>query len=295
MSRWRLVIVVIILGMIGYFRVGSSAIDYIVACITYPAVRMVTWVTDGTTRWYRHYRSVRELAASLEQSQETIAHLTAEVVALRGIRIHLDEVRELRRFRHRYETDWLLSAQVVARTISPEAHVIILDKGERHGVVRDMVAVYQNCLVGRVSDVYPWWCKVVLITDRLSKIPVTCSETHTEAIFEGINESNRGLLTYVSHLAPLQLHEMVLTSGQGFIYPQGFAVGRIKEIRCETDKLQYYVTVQPMFTIQNIKVCYLLTKGSEYHESAPLDNDEVTYFLQDAFRSNKDLSMTEPA
>jgi rod shape-determining protein MreC len=287
MNRWQLAILASILGIIGYFRVGATTIDYLVACLAYPGIRVITWATDTAARWYHYHQSVRELVASLEQSQAKIAHLSAEVIALRGTRIQLDEVREVRRFRRRYATDWLVCAQVVTRTISADAHIYILDKGERHGVKRDMVAVYQNCLIGRVSDVYPWWCKVTLVTDRLSKVPVVCAETKTEAIFEGMNDVSLGSLSYVSHLEPLKRGEMVVTSGQGFVYPKGFALGHVHEIRREADKLQYHVTVEPILNMQQVKVCFLLAKGSEYGEDNSLsDHDEKTCTVHEAYHEH---------
>jgi rod shape-determining protein MreC len=282
MKKRYVMFMLLILGVWGYFRIGMTQIDYMIAHIAYPGMYVMRYITDAGKKLLQHRRSLDELGAALAESQEQIARLTEEVIALRSTHIYLDELREVRAFRYRYSTDWMLSAQVVGRIISPQAHIIMLDRGVRHGVVRDMVAVYHNGIVGRVTEVYPWWCKVTLMTDRLSKIPAVCSATKTTGIFEGVNELGIGTLSYVSHLLPLEDGDLVITSGDGLVYPRGFAIGHIASIRQDSDKLQYHVTIKPLFNPYELRMCYLIARGAEYDATQPLIEDQDTVRITDA-------------
>jgi len=270
MKKRYVVVGLVLFGVGGYFQIGRAQIDYVIAHISYPVVYLAYQMTNIKNTWLRRRRSIDELVAALMTSQDTIARLSQEIIELRSTSLYLDELHDAQLFRYRYRTDWMIHAQVISKTISPDAHTIILDRGARHGVERDMVVVYQHGIVGRVSDVYPWWCKVTLVTDRLSKIPVICAATKTTGIFEGMNSLTEGSLSYVSHLEPLQEGDLLTTSGDGLIYPRGFAVGHITSIRHDSDKLQYAVTVKPLCDIGSLHQCYILARGAEYDATQPL-------------------------
>jgi len=61
--------------------------------------------------------------------------------------------------------------------MSENAQFILVDGGSRQGVKKDMVALHNNCLIGRVDDVYPWYCKICLITDPACKVAAYCAKT----------------------------------------------------------------------------------------------------------------------
>lgn len=257
--------------------------DRMVSLLLYPCVRCAQWVTEPVIRWRQHRTTVDTLIAALQKAREQEADLIAELVAVRSTNLYGDDIAEINRFRERYITTYAVSGQLIARHCSSHEQVLLLDVGSYHGVQEDMVAVWKNCLVGRVTAVYPRFCRVVAITDKRSKIPVACTQTKTQAIYEGMNDPQKGSLRFVSHLDRLEQGEIVIASGDGFIYPKGFAVGRICDFILDSQGLHYAVNLEPLIDIASLRYVYVIQKGSEYvPDEKELDqNDPALNKLQE--------------
>ena len=63
-----------------------------------------------------------------------------------------------------------------------------------------MIAVFKDCLVGRVVEVYPYYSKVILITDPTCKVAAICTSTNVKGIHEGMLSLTTTKLSFVNHL-----------------------------------------------------------------------------------------------
>jgi rod shape-determining protein MreC len=136
---------------------------------------------------------------------------------------------------------------------------VFIDRGASKGVQPNMVALYKNCLIGRVSEVYPSYSKVLLITDKTCKIAALCGTTKSSGIHEGLNKKDYCTLNYVSHLCTLEEGELVISSGEGLVFPQGFGLGKIKSFTRKG--LFYDVVIEPLVDLKNIEYVYIIQKG----------------------------------
>jgi len=108
---------------------------------------------------------------------------------------------------------------------------------------------------------------VTLITDQTSKIPVVCTQTGSQGILEGLNKLDVANLSFVSHLQTMVKDDLILSSGDGLVYPKGFAAGRIVDFSLNANNgLIYLVTVKPLAPLRDIRFCCLLSKGTFYKD-----------------------------
>ncbi len=187
--------------------------------------------------------------------QKKYNKLQARVIELEGTQAYLNGTQELRDFAKRYQQDYRVS-RVLSRTLSDQEQSFFIEGGESSGVERDMVVVYCNSVVGKIIEVYPWYSKVCLITDKRCKVGAYCAKTRAQGIHEGSNHSGQTELKYVDHLSSVNEGELVLTSGEGLVFPEGFALGTIASL-CP-DGLYQKVQVKPIFSIQSIDYCAVL-------------------------------------
>ena len=185
--------------------------------------------------------------------------LCAHVRELQASQAYINEIKELITFKKRYAYDNALLVRIMLKTTSSAEQSCLINAGLHAGVEPDMVAVYNNCIVGKVSRVYPWYSKIILLTDKRCKIAVSCLQTKARGIHEGVNASSKTCLTHVNHRELLQQGDEFFSSGEGIIFPQGFFVGTVSH--SITDALFHYVDVAPAFNIQEIEYCYLIKKG----------------------------------
>jgi rod shape-determining protein MreC len=177
---------------------------------------------------------------------------------------HCDTVTSnqwLNEYQHRY--DGIVGvAQVLTRLISVDNQSLILDVGSRQGIERDMVAVYKDCLVGRVVEVFPCMCRVALLTDQASAVPVWCAQTKSQGIAKGIGSNDVLELNYVNHLDALVKDDMVISHGEGLIYPKGLCIGFVQD--WQLDGFFYKVAIKPAIDVEEITYCTLVAKGSSF-------------------------------
>ena len=223
--------------------------------------------------------SLQKLEKSLDDLRVERDALFAENIALKAMRYYAEETRELSDFNKRYLLHRGHTAQVLARHFSPNNQFFLVDAGSVNGIKKDMVALYGNAIVGRVAHVYSWYCKVSLITDADCKVASVCLSSEAlpcspkrsakdggkdgpkkgaTGIHEGINDLSHTVMRYVSHLQSVALSDDVLSSGEGMVFPHGFALGKV--IAADKGELFYTITVRPALDFQTLRYCTLIAK-----------------------------------
>lgn len=254
---------VMVLGLIVcWYGMGTGwlVVDRCVAYGAYPLYRLTMVITEYATQWRDQWRTRDELKRALGEAEQEITQLRATIVALHAQQQYANMIAPLYRFCSRYAYDTALIVQVMSRCCSPDEQSIIVDAGSNQGVREDMIAIYGNGIVGRVTEVFAWYSRITLVTDKRCKIPVLCATTHTDGIYEGANSVREGRLLFVSCLDQLKPRDLVLTSGKGMIYPAGFAVGTVDTITHDAQGLYYRATITPYCDVFTITHCALLSK-----------------------------------
>jgi len=210
-------------------------------------------------RWLHNRRTARELEQQLAETTALCQELQAENIRLQGTLTHAHKTQELCAFAERYKKSEMRVAQVLARCFSDASHYFLIDAGSAHGVEPDMAVTHNNSLVGKISEVYHWYSKVCLISDHTCKVAVYGSKNHSYGIHEGCNRETETALCYVDHLQPLEQNELLISSGDGLVFPEGFGIGHIKTT--ETGPLHHDVTVTPLCNLRAIRYCTVFAKG----------------------------------
>ncbi len=270
MSRKKIqsTIIYIIIGIGSLFLIGHRFFPLFPrmmaqasSCIAYPALVVHCHVIDPIKVWFYQRKTMQKLRQKLEKIYKERDTLLAENIALRAAADYSKDITELITFKAQYEIAHARIAQVLVRHLSDQAHFFLIDVGRVHGIQVDMVATYKNCLIGKVIEVYPWYSKVELITDARSKIAGYCAATNVQGIYEGINNEHQTTLAYVSHLDQVKKGDMIMSSGEGLIFPRGFALGRVTAIAA--NGLYHTITAQPLVDLRHIKYCAIIARGTD--------------------------------
>lgn len=182
-------------------------------------------------------------------------NILQENVQLRALIHYSEKSKELVEFQERYKLKDAILAKILVKNFTSEEHSMIVNRGSRDGIQENMVAIYKFQLLGKVKRVFPTYSKVVFITDTYSKVSAYTNTGDSRGIVHGTNQLNSCHLKYVSHLKTIHNGDFVLSSGQGLIFPEGFCLGKI--INVKTNDLCHYVEVEPLIDFSNIEMCYL--------------------------------------
>jgi len=119
-----------------------------------------------------------------------------------------------------------VTAAVIGRSLIPTQQTIWLDRGSRHGLTLDSVIVEANGVIGRVLELHPASCFVLLLTDPESRIAGLVERSRETGLLVG---RGRGLceLIYLDDGADIEEGDRVVTAGLGGPFPKGLLLGTV--------------------------------------------------------------------
>ena len=156
--------------------------------------------------------------ASISKTQELESFLKSENTALKEI---LNVTQDLE--------EKFVTAKIVGTTISPFTSSAIIQAGENENIkVNDIVKSAQG-LIGRITEVGKHYSTAMLINDHNSRIPVITGNSRNRGILAK-QEDNLKVI-YLEENHNVQVGEMILTSGDGKIFPRGIPIATITKVK----------------------------------------------------------------
>lgn len=257
-----IVIFVALYFFMGYqaFYKKSGSAERIASIALYPFLKFQYSIISTIDRCKNFWSKHDSLLEKIALLQEDNSALQSEIIQLQASKNFVENTHELITFKKRYEVQKSILAHVILKQFSDAEHSLLVDRGSQHGCEVDMVAVYKSCLLGRVECVYPFYSKIRLITDKCCKVAAYCRSSKARGIHEGCNSSYSSL-QFVSHLSQVTPHDILISSGEGLLFPQGFGIGRIDSF--QQQGLYYAISVKPLLKFEELEYCYLIKKGQE--------------------------------
>lgn len=236
----------------------SFFVDATVSFFVFPVVFIQEKIVSPLKTFLEKRKNHKQIEKEFKQLNKKYEELIKENIQLRAMISYHNDISEILEFKKRYGFFDAIISQVLLRHFNHEEHFFLIDKGSRHGISKDMIAVYKNNLIGRISDVYPFYSKLILVTDRSCKVASYCTETKTFGIHVGINKVGKTSLQRVSHFSSVKEGDIVFSSGEGLVFPRGFALGTIETIK--QNGLCFDIVVRPIIDLKEIEYCLLTRK-----------------------------------
>lgn len=159
--------------------------------------------------------------------QQTI--LEAEMQKLMAIKEENSQLKQLLLTSSKEKVN-AMAAQILAVDATNSRQVVILDKGKREGAYVGQPVLDAKGVMGQIIDVGYITSTVLLISDAKSAVPVRNNRTGEHAILIGTNDVGLLSLINLPHTASIAKGDLLVTSGLGRLYPEGYPVGRVEKI-----------------------------------------------------------------
>jgi rod shape-determining protein MreC len=254
-NRLKFLFFILVLGSFIYFVPVFYFLNLAVASLVYPFLVVQNKIVLPAKNYLRSFSSLINENDLLRQERDKFL---AKNIKHKSIKHYYHNIKEIVDFKKNYKFKDSIFSQVLMKSFLSNENFFFLNKGSNSGVKVDMVAVFKNNLLGRVSEVFPYYSKLTLITDKSCKVAVYCSKTKTKGVHRGNNNKNESKLMYISHLNKVKDGDLLISSGEGLIFPQGFALGKIKSFLKK--EVQFKVKVEPLVDFSMIEYCYLIEK-----------------------------------
>ena len=161
----------------------------------------------------------RQLKRELADARAALQLAKADQLALRQLQ-RLNAVSEPKR-------RFVVTARIVSATPGSVVRTAIIAAGRIQGVKLGQPAISTDGLIGRTIEVGRHSARLLLLSDPASRVPVVISRTGEAALVKGDNQPSLELSDRALSDAPLRPGDVLLTSGEGGVYPPGVPVGII--------------------------------------------------------------------
>ncbi|QYJ82832.1 MULTISPECIES: rod shape-determining protein MreC [Shewanella] len=226
--------------------------------------------------------------AILDWSAESIA--TRNMLAKQNkqlLRQQLLMSERLQRFEHlRQENDRLrallgspvhmdskkMVAEVMEVASDPFRHYVVLNHGARSGVFVGQPVVDAHGVVGQVVEISELTSRVLLISDVTHAIPVRVTRNDVRLVAQGIGELDELELRHVAKSTDLRVGDLLVSSGLGKRFPEGYPVARIMTVERDDGQSYATVTAQPLAALDRIRYLLLIwPDGNQSEQAEPVE------------------------
>ena len=210
-------------GWLGRARYGLQAIAYPLRLAVNSPSQAWRWIRDAAeTRDSLRAENgkLRDRMRVLELEALRVAALERENAELRGLKAALPPVAE------KY-----LTAEVIDSEYGSLRQRLVVNRGAQHSVIKGQAVLASGGVLGQTLRTGPWTTEVILITDPEHAIPVQVARTGLRTIAVGVGERHSLLLPYLPIQADIRVGDDLLTSGVGGVFPGGYPVARVIEVK----------------------------------------------------------------
>ena len=246
-------------------RVGGTVI--------YPFQWVFSKIGDGVTGFVQYFQDVDRLQEQVEALEKENESLKAE---LNDAEIILGEQAWLYQYlsmKNEHEDYMMCAASVIAsggqEGSGDYITVMTLNKGSAHGIKKGMPVVTVSGLVGMVTEVGLNQCYVQTILNTSSSVGAMSSATLDQGLLEGdfaCLYEGCATLRYLPENATVAVGDLVITSGQGTVYPYGIPIGRVSEISTNPYSRTKEARIQPLCDLSDLHEVVILTSYVRYTE-----------------------------
>ena len=139
----------------------------------------------------------------------------------------------------------VLVAELLSVNTVPYEHIVVVNKGTRFGVHPQQPVLDANGVVGQVFRALPFTSEIMLITDPNHAIPVQVNRNGLLTIAVGSGQLNRLVLPFLPSNADIRPGDLLITSGLGGTFPQGYPVAVVDEFTSQPNKAFATITATP--------------------------------------------------
>lgn len=163
---------------------------------------------------------------SLKAEQLT---LRAQVQRLIAIESENDQLKALVRSASQLQGK-ILVAQLLAVSSDPFLKQVIVNKGSRDNIFVGQPVLDAFGVMGQVTQVNPLTSRILLINDAHSGLSVQIVRNGVRAIAVGDAYTGQLRLLNIPQTADIQNGDVLITSGLGEHFPEGYPVGRVRSV-----------------------------------------------------------------
>ena len=130
-----------------------------------------------------------------------------------------------------------IGATVINNSVQKQTNFLMLNRGYKHGVAKDMGVITPNGVVGTVVEVSENFCRVMSVLNIRNKVNARIKKNLHLGNMEWDGRDYRvGLMTDIPTHVGLDIGDTIVTSGNSDIFPGNIPIGTVQTFHKDSNK-----------------------------------------------------------
>ncbi len=246
------------------FETARGYLQTLVSPLQYMAngpKQMMTWASENIV-------IRRQLMKENQEFRENELFFHEQALQLSIVRKENERLRSLLSSPVRGEIKKMF-AEILSVDSDPYSHQVVINRGTNDGVYEGQAVLDEKGIVGQILHVGVSSSRVILISDISHAIPVRIQRNGLRLIASGSGQIDRLVHNFVPHSADVKKGDLLVTSGLGGKYPEGYPVSEVILVR--TDESREFATIysKPVAEIDRLRYILLLSKDDVVNTITP--------------------------
>jgi len=246
------------------FETARGYLQSLVSPLQYMAnapKQMMTWASENIV-------IRQQLMEENQNFRENELFFHEQMMQLSSVRQENERLRSLLSSPVRGEIKKMF-AEILSVDSDPYSHQVVINRGANDGVYEGQPVLDEKGIVGQILHVGVSSSRVILISDISHAIPVRVQRNGLRLIASGSGQIDRLIHNFVPHSADVKQGDLLVTSGLGGKYPEGYPVSRVVLVRADESREFATIYSEPVAQIDRLRYMLLLSKSEPVKPKSP--------------------------
>ncbi|KGQ32682.1 rod shape-determining protein MreC [Gallibacterium anatis] len=154
-------------------------------------------------------------------------------------------------------------AEVLTAETDPYRQQVVINRGEKDGAYVGQPVIDEKGVVGQIISVGQNTSRILLISDVTHSIPLQVLRSDIRVIASGTGRADELVLDNVSRSADIEKGDLLVTSGLGHRFPEGYPVAIVESVSREGNNYFATVIAKPLASLERLRYLLLLWPTNE--------------------------------
>ena len=224
-------------------------------------------IQEGLHMLWAGFTELGDVRNELRKTREKLQAYEGIAEELGEIKKENERLRRLLDMQQRvpYES---VAATIISKDPDNWFRTIIINRGVKDGIKVNMPVIAfsgeEKAVVGKVIEVRQSVSRVLPIISTDLRVGVMFQESRFPGLLTGFSSnSSLAMVDYISKSASIKFGDVIVTSGQGGVFPQGLLVGKVMKPLITESGAYQKAAVRPFIDYNQVEEVYVIKKVPE--------------------------------
>lgn len=254
-------IAALLLGLMTYVAVSggfATVPEQIINTVTYPFVTAANAISDGVAGFIDRLVNADTYKSQNDELRAQLSEMYKDTMDYEELKEENRLLREMLGLKEENES-FVFSdpCDVVARDANDMYGGFTINRGSDDGLSLYDPIITPVGLIGRISEIAPNYSRVTTILSPQVSVGVFSMRSRATGVIENdVTTAEKGLCLMSNILkdADIKVGDMVATSGNSGLFPEGVIVGVVKEVYDDPNGLSKHALIEPLQDVYAVTV-----------------------------------------